>query len=165
MIFCDGICDMVQQRCFASARWCNNQTALAHAQRRHQVHDPRRVTIRHGLELDFFVRIDGGQFFKWADTLIFRRLFAIDREKLHQLWAPAAAPGFAVDPHPVAQGETTDNFRRDENILRRLHKVAFRIAQESEAFARNFNDTFAKLRLCLNLLAVFGLSLSRRGGA
>ena len=72
MILCDRIGDVMQQRRFACARWRDNQTALAHAQRRHQVHDPRRVTIRHGLELDLFVRIDGGQFFKWTETLIFR---------------------------------------------------------------------------------------------
>ena len=80
VIFCDRIGDMMQQRCLACARWRDNQTALAHPQRRHQVHDPRRITIRHRLELDFFVRIDGGQFLKWAETLIFRRLFAINRE-------------------------------------------------------------------------------------
>src|SRR5262249_2871667 len=119
----------------------------------------------HGLEFDFFVRIDRGQFLKWCETLIFRRLFAVDGEKLDQLWAAAAAPCFAVNPHAVTQGETTHNFRRDEDILRRLHKVALLIAQKSEAFARNFNDAFAKLRLSLNLLAVFGLSLSCRGCA
>ena len=37
----------------------------------------------------------------------------------------------------------------------RLHKVALLIAQEPEAFAGNFNDAFAKLRLSLNLFAVF----------
>src|SRR5205823_4237187 len=147
------------------ARRRDNQTALAHSQRRHQVHDPRRVTVRHGFELDFFVRINRGQFLKWAETLILRRLFAVDGEKLHQLRSAAAAPGFTVNPHSVAQGETTHNFRGDENVLWRLHKVALRIAQEPEAFAGNFDDAFAKLRLGLNWFAVFGFSFNDLGSA
>src|SRR5438552_6017314 len=159
MVLCDRIGNVMQQRRLACARWRDNQTALAHAQRRHQVHDPRRVTVWHGLELDFFVRIDSGQLLKWAETLIFRRLFAIDGEKLHQLRATAAAPGFTVNPQPVAQGETTHNFRSDEDVQWRLHKVALRITQEAEAFAGNFNDAFAKFRLSLNWFAGFDSAL------
>jgi hypothetical protein len=37
-----------------------------------------------------------------------------------------------------------------------LHKIAFRIAQEAEPFAGNFNDTFAKFWFDLNRFAGFG---------
>ena len=78
MIF--GYCfgDVMQQRCLASARRCDNQTALPHSERRHQIHDPRRVALRHRLELDPFVRVDGSQLLKWRETLIFRGLFTVD---------------------------------------------------------------------------------------
>jgi hypothetical protein len=66
-----------------------------------------------------------------------------------------------VNPHPVAQGEAAYNFRSDKNVLRRLHKIAFLIAQEPEAFAGNFNDAFAEFRLSLNLFDGLGRPLSR----
>ena len=91
--------------------------------------------------------------------------------------AAAAAPGLTVNPHPVAQSEAAHNFRSDKNVLRRLHKVALRIAQEPEAFARDFDDAFAEFRLSLNLFATFhnglrglawlsikGLDISNRAG-
>ena len=46
MILGDRFRDVMQQRCLACARRRDNQTALAHSQRRHQIHDPRGVTIR-----------------------------------------------------------------------------------------------------------------------
>ena len=60
MILGDRICDMMQKCRFTCARRRDDQPALTHAERRHQVHDPCRVTVRHRLELDFFVRIDRG---------------------------------------------------------------------------------------------------------
>jgi len=70
MVLHDGIRDVVEQRCLAGARRRDNQTALAHAERRHQIHDPRRVAIRHRLELDLPVRIDRRQFFERTQPLI-----------------------------------------------------------------------------------------------
>ena len=93
------------------------------------------------------VRIDRRQLLKWPQPLVFRRLVVVDLEQLGQLRPAIPAPCFAVNPHPIAQTKTADNFRRDKNVLRGLDKIAFRIAQESKAFARNFNDAVAKLRL------------------
>jgi hypothetical protein len=45
-----------------------------------------------------------------------------------------------VNPHSIAQSEATDNFRGDEDILRRLHKIAFCIPQETETLAGDFDD-------------------------
>src|SRR6266567_7735559 len=134
MIFGDCLGDVMEQRRLASARRRDNQTALAHSQRRRQIHDPRRVTIRHGLELDPLVWVDRRQFLKWAETLIFRWLFAVNCEQLDQLRAAAAAPRFAVNPHAVAQSKTANDFRRNKNILRCLHKITFWISQEPETF-------------------------------
>src|SRR4030095_7917713 len=125
----------MKQGCLASARRRDNQTALPHSERRHQIHDPRRVTIRHCLKLDSFVRIDRRQFLEWRQALILRRLLAIDLQQLDQLRSPAAAPRLAINPHPLAQAKTTNNLRGYKNILRRLHEVALRVAQEAETFA------------------------------
>jgi hypothetical protein len=58
MILGDGVGDMMKQRRLAGARRGDNQTALTHAQRRHQIHDPRRVTVGHCFQLDPLVRIN-----------------------------------------------------------------------------------------------------------
>ena len=147
MILRHRVGDVMQQRRLARARRRDDQTALAHAERRHQIHDARGVTIRHRLELDPLVRIDRRQFFERPQALIFGRLFVIDLEQTGQLRTAIAAAGFAVNPHPVTQSKAAHDFRRDENILRRLHEIAFRIAQKSEAFAGNLDDAFAKFRL------------------
>ena len=159
MIFCHCLGDVMQQRCLAGARRRDNQTALPHSERRHQIHDSRRITIRHCLELDPFVRINRRQLLKWREALIFRRLFTIDLQQLDQLRAATAAPGFTVNPHPITQGKTANDFGRDENVLRRLHEVALRVTQEPETLAGDFNDAFAEFRFSLNLFATFGSSL------
>src|SRR5207237_9665875 len=123
----------------------NNQTALAHPERGHQVHDSRRVTIGDGLEFDPLVRINSRELLERSQALILRRIFAIDREQLDQLRPAIAAAGFTVNPHPVTQGEAADDFRRDKNILRRLDEVAFRVAQKTETLAGNLDDAFAEL--------------------
>ena len=74
--------------------------------------------------------------------------------------ATAAASDFAVDPHSVAQGKASHDFRGDKDILRRLDKIAFRIAQKAEAFAGNFNDALAEFRFDLDLFAGFASALS-----
>jgi hypothetical protein len=66
-----------------------------------------------------------------------------------------------VNPHPITQSETTNEFRRYENILWGLNEVSFRVAQKSETFARDLNDAFAEFRFSLNLLAVFRFARSR----
>ena len=82
MILCDRIGDVMQQRRFTGARGRDDQAALAHAEWRHQIHDPRRVAIRHGLQLDLLVRVDRRQFFERPEPLIFGRLFTVDRQQL-----------------------------------------------------------------------------------
>ena len=58
MILGHCIGDVMQQRRLACSWRRDNQTTLAHAQRRHQIHDTRRVAVGHRLKLDLFVRID-----------------------------------------------------------------------------------------------------------
>src|SRR5262249_34437674 len=164
MILGDRLGDMMQQCRLARPRWRDNQTALAHSQRSHQIHDPRGVTIRDRLELDSLVRIDRGQFFKRAKPLIFRRLLAIDRQQLRQLRATAAASNFAVDPHTVAQSEAAHDFGRDKDVLWRLYKIAFWISQKPEPLTGNFNDALTKFRFALNRLTGFAAALSGFSG-
>jgi len=44
VIFHHRICDVMQQRRFPGSRWSDDEAALSHPQRRHQIHDPRGVT-------------------------------------------------------------------------------------------------------------------------
>ena len=110
MIFHDRVGDVMQQGRLAGARRRDDQTALAHAERRHQIHDPRGVTIGHGFELDPLVRVDRRQLFERPQALIFRRLVVVDLEQPGQLRAAIAAAGFAVNPHAVAQAESAARF-------------------------------------------------------
>jgi hypothetical protein len=71
MIFDDRIGDMMQQGGFAGAWRRNDQAALSHAQRRHQIHDSRRIAIRDSLELDPSIWIDRRQLFKWSQPWYF----------------------------------------------------------------------------------------------
>ena len=82
MIFHDRVGDVMEQCGLAGARRRDNQTALAHPERRHQIHDPRRITVGDRLELDLPVRIDRGQLFERAQALILRGILGVDREEL-----------------------------------------------------------------------------------
>src|SRR5207302_10196507 len=144
---------------FARARRRHDQPALAHAERRHQIHDARRITIWLGLELDPLVGVDGRKLFERPQALIFGWLFPVDREQLDQLRTAIAPSGFAINPHAVAQAKTAHDFGRDENVLRRLDKVSLGVSQETKTFAGNLDDAFAEFRLTLNLFAVFYCAL------
>src|SRR5438552_9484221 len=63
---------------------------------------------------------------------------------------------FAINPHAIAQGEATNDLRRNKNILRGLNKIAFGVTEKTKAFAGDLDDTFAKFGLALDLLARFG---------
>jgi hypothetical protein len=81
----------------------------------------------------------------------------------------AAAPDFAIDPHAVAQGKASHNFRRDKDVLWGLDEIAFRIAQKTEPLAGDFNDALTEFRFALNELAGFATALggfpgTSRGG-
>ena len=56
MIFHDGVGDVLKECRLAGARRSDDQTALALAERRHQIHDPRGVTIGRRFQLDPLVR-------------------------------------------------------------------------------------------------------------
>ena len=58
VIFRDCLGDVMQQRRLAGARRGDNQTALAHTERRHQIHDAGRVTLRRRLQFDALVWIN-----------------------------------------------------------------------------------------------------------
>ena len=57
----DGLADVLEKRRLARAGGGDDQAALALADRRHQVHDARRVAVRHGFELDALFRVDARQ--------------------------------------------------------------------------------------------------------
>src|SRR5207247_2167676 len=58
------------------------------------------------------------------------------------------------NPHSIAQRKTSHDFRRHENILRRLDKIPLRIAQKTETLTGNLDDAFAEFRFGLERLAI-----------
>ena len=82
VIFRNRLGDVMQERRLASAGRGDNQTALTHAERRHQIHDARRVPLRICLKLDPFVRVNRGKLFKRSQTLIFRRFVTVNCQQL-----------------------------------------------------------------------------------
>src|SRR5260370_1388559 len=91
-------------------------------------------------------------------------ILTVDGEQFDQLRAATAATRFDNNPHPIGQGEATHNFRRNKNILRRLNKIAFGVAQKTKAFSRYLDDAFAELGLALDLFARFGRAFQCFGG-
>src|SRR5436309_6148531 len=98
----------MEQRGLSGARRGNDYTTLALAQRRHQIHDPRGVTVGDRLELDPLVRVDRSQLFERPQSLIFRRFVAVDFVQPDELRTAISATRLAFDPHPVAQAEAPD---------------------------------------------------------
>src|SRR5439155_8535522 len=91
-----------------------------------------------------------------SQSLTTRGCLPVHREYFHQLRAAIAATRFAINPHAIAQGEATHDFRRHKNILRGLNKIAFGVTEKTKAFAGDLDDTFAKFGLALDLFARFG---------
>ena len=78
MILHHCIGNVMQKSRFSGAGRRDDEPALSHSERGHQIHDPGRIAIRDRFEFDPLVRIDRGQFFERPEALIFGRLFAID---------------------------------------------------------------------------------------
>ena len=75
----------MQQRCLAGARGRDNQAAGAFAYRRHNVHDPGGVPIRHCFQKVTFGRVNAGQVVKFLQRgVLFQRL-TINGLDLNQL--------------------------------------------------------------------------------
>ncbi len=77
----------MQQRGLAGPRRGNNQTARAFANRRHDIHHPRRHPIGNRLEHKPFFRLDHRQVIKRFQFLVVGRVPAVDRFDLDQLRA------------------------------------------------------------------------------
>ena len=89
-------------------------------------------------------------------SLIFRRLVVVDLVQAHQLRPAIAATRLPLNPHAIAQIEAANDFRRDEDVLRRLDEIAFRVAQEPKTLARDLDHAFTELRLALHLAVLEG---------
>jgi len=56
-----------------------------------------------------------------------------------------------VNPHAIPQSETADDFGGNENVLRSLNKIPFRVAKETEAFSRDFDDSVTEFWFIVSL--------------
>src|SRR6266404_5821142 len=79
------------------------------------------------------------------------RILTVDLSQFEQLRSAAATPNLSLDPETIAKGVLSHYLRSNENILRRLNVVAFRVAQKAKAFARHLNQPFTINRLRLRL--------------
>ena len=126
---------MLEERGFSRAGRCDNESALAFADRRHQVHDAGRVAFGNGFEPDALVGVDCGELLENREILEAVRVLAFELGETEELGPSAAAPGFPADPHAVAEAVFADDFRGDENIVVRLGEIAAGFAEKAEAFA------------------------------
>ena len=74
-------------------------------------------------------------------------VLAVELRQAEKLRAARGTAHLALDPLAVAQVVLPANFRRHEDVRRRLHEVAFGLTQEAEALAGHFDNALAELRL------------------
>ena len=149
MIVRDRVGDVLQQHGLAGARRRHDKRALALADRRDDVDDPRRE-ILFGRILEFhlqpLVRIERRQI---VEVDLVPRLFGIleiervDLEQREVALAFLRAADVAVDGVAGAQAEAADLRRRDVDIVRPRQIIRLRRAQKAEAVRQNLDDAFA----------------------
>ena len=145
----DRVGDVLQQHGLAGARRRHDQGALAFADRRHDVDDPRREILLGRIlvfHLQPLVRIERRQIVEI--DLVARLLWVLEVERVDLEQGEVAlaflgAADVAVDGVAGAQPKAADLRGRDVDIVRTGQIIGFRRAQEAEAVRQNFDDTFA----------------------
>ena len=105
-----------------------------------------------------------GQFFERPQILVLRRLVAVDLEQTRSSCGPRLPRRVSPLIHcPSRSWKRRHDFRRDENVLRCLDEIAFRVAQKTKAFAGNLDDAFAVFWFARRLVAVRQTALGAVG--
>ena len=141
----DRLRDVLQQHRLAGARRRDDQAALALADRRHQVHDPRRQVVRRRLEHEALLRVERRQVLE--EQLVARLVgrLEVDRLDLDQREVALAflrRPDLARDGVAGLQVELADLRRRDVDVVGAGQVVVVGRAQEAEAVGQHLEHAF-----------------------
>src|ERR1700736_6095513 len=128
MIPYNRIRDMLQKRGLSGSRRSHDQSPLSFPDRRHQIHDARRIPVRNGLQANSFQWIDRSKFLEDRQGPILFGIFGVNQSPLKEL-RPATAPAnFTLDPQAVTQCMLSNYLRCNKDILRRLGVVSLWIS-------------------------------------
>ncbi len=147
MVRRDRVGDALQQHRLAGARRSDDQTALALADRRQQVHDAAGEVVLGGLQLEALVRVQRRQVVEEDLVARLLRRLEVDRVDLDQREVALAflrRADLAGDGVAGAQVEAADLRRRDVDVVRARQVVVLGRAQEAEAVRQAFEDAFAR---------------------
>ena len=150
-----GIGDGLQQHGFAGARGSHDQSALALADGRQQVHHASRVIVLGGLHLQPRLRIERRQVVEEDLVAGFLGRLEVDRVDLDQREVPLAFLGradLAADRVAGAQIEAPDLRGRDVHVVGPGQIVVLGRAQESESVGQAFEHAFGENQAALGRL-------------
>ena len=149
--------DVLQQHRLAGARRSDDQSALALADRRQQIHHAAGVVFARRFELQPLVGIERRQVVEEDLVARFLRRLEVDRVDFDQREVPLAflrRPDLAGDGVAGAQVEAPDLRRRDVDVVRAGQIVVLGRAQEAEAVRQALENAFGE-----DQSALFGLRL------
>ncbi len=157
MVRRDRLRDVLQQHRLAGPRRRDDQAALALADRRHQIHDPRREVLPGCFELQSLLRVERREVFE--KQLVARLLgrFEVDRFDLDEREvALAFFRRTNLARHRVAglQIEFADLGWRHVNVVGAWQVVVVRRAEKAEAVGQHFEHALRE-----DEAALFGLRL------
>ena len=141
VVFHDGIGDVLKEGGLAGAGRRHDESALALANRRHEIDDARGEALWDGLEFDALVRTNGGQFLEVGDIHVLGWILPLDLGGPEKLDATGTATGLSLDKNAVAQVELSDHLGGDEDVVLGGGVSTLGLAEESEALARDLDNT------------------------
>ncbi len=157
MIGGDGIRDGLQQHGFAGARRGDDETALALADGREQIHHAAGVIVAGGFQLEPLVGIQRRQVVEEdlvAGFLGRLKVDGVDFDEREIAFAFLGRADLSGDGIAGAQIEAADLRRRDVDVVGAGQVIVFRRAQEPESVGQAFEDAFGE-----DEAALFGLGL------
>ncbi len=145
MVGGDRVGDRLQQHGLAGAGRGHDQAALTLAERRHQVHDPRRQVLGVGFEFDFFLGVEGGEVLEEDALFAAGGRFEVDRFDLDEREVTLALlrrPDLAGHRVAGMQVELAYLRRRDVDVVGPGQVVVVGGAQEAEAVRQHLQHAF-----------------------
>ena len=156
----DALADVLQEDRLAGSRRGDDQRPLALAQRREQVHHPRRQRLGAGFQLQPGLGIDRRQLVEGLDVAVVLGRHAVDVERSRAAAGPCCArPGCTMPlmQHALAEAVLLDHAAGHERIGQLAGVVVVRVAEETVAVGVHFQHAAAGLERAG--LAVVGRSV------
>ena len=143
----DGVGDGLQQHGFAGARRCDDEAALAFADRGEQVHDTATDVVADGLHFDAFVGVERGQVVEENFVAGFFRGFEVDGLDLDEgevLFAFVRRANVTADGVAGLKVELANLGRRDIDVVGTGEIVVVGRAEKTVAVGEDFEDTLSE---------------------